>query len=213
MKSFVNKPGMKKESFNDVPFDENPKNYRTTQYYIQALLRKFPDDIERLTKCPEEEDSNSWIYGNFRQFLMELNYFAYAHKDVSTGVTMPKMSFKINGIDVDCRTAAKNPPAVVPAIDYITETIDMATVSILDQKLFPSGVMTEQGLGEIKTFMRRLYRVFSYSYVCHFELFQSLEEKTHLCERFTTFAKRYDLLAPQDIHIPDSYWENKKSSA
>ena len=98
-------------------------------------------------------------------------------------------------------------PAMVPAIDYITQTIDMATATILKQDLFPAGVVTDTGLKHIQQYMRRLYRVFSYSYICHREIFDELEAKTHLCERFTKFARLYGLLQPQDIHIPDSYFE------
>ena len=167
----------------------------------------FRSDL--LIQCPEEEDKNNWIYGNIRQFIQELNYYAYEHREVSTIATMPKMVFSINGTNIECRSAAKNPPAVVSAIDYITQTIDQATIMILDQKLFPSGLINEQGLAEIKTFMRRLYRIFSYSFACHFTLFEELESKTHLAERFTKFAKKFDLLSPQDIQIPESYWEEK----
>ncbi|EAY10997.1 Mob1/phocein family protein [Trichomonas vaginalis G3] len=211
MKSFVNKPGTGKAEFNNVPFEEDPTEYRTVQYYIQALLKKYPNDIDRLVKCPEKLDKNSWIYASFRQFLKEINYFAYEHRFVSTAETMPKMQFTINGNFVECRSAAKNPPAPVPAIDYITQTVDMATVAILDQTKFPSGVINPDGLNLIMTYMRRLYRVFSYSYICHREVFDELEEKTHLCERFTRFAREFNLIQAQDIHIPDSYFEQKRN--
>lgn len=211
MKSFRNISGITKAEFNDVPFEENPNEYRTIQYYIQAVIKKFPNDVDKHVKCPENVDKNSWIYACFRQLLQEINYFAYEHRFVSTAETMPKMQFTINGNFVECRSAAKNPPAPVPAIDYITQTVDMATQAILDQSKFPSGIITAEGLNLIMTYMRRLYRVFSYSYICHREVFDELEEKTHLCERFTKFAREYNLLQPQDIHIPDSYFEQKKS--
>jgi hypothetical protein len=207
MESFINKPGSKKEEFNAIEFSDDPGKYRTAQYYIQALLRQFPNDVDKLVTRPETIDKGSWIYSNFRQFLQEINYFAYEHRFVSTAENEPKMIFTINGQQVECLSAAKNPPAMVPAIDYITETVDMATQTILKNDLFPGGTVTEMGLRQIQTFMRRLYRVFAYSYICHREIFDEYEAKHHLCERYTKFAKQYELLQPTDIYIPDSYFQ------
>ena len=206
-KNFYNKPGTKLTDFNNIKFVDDPEQYRTAQYYIQALLHEYPNDIDKLVTCPEKIDKSSWVYSMFKQFLQEINYFAYEHRMVSTIDTMPNMTFTINGQQIQCLTAARNPPAMVPAIDYITQTIDMATATILKQDLFPAGVVTDTGLKHIQQYMRRLYRVFSYSYICHREIFDELEAKTHLCERFTKFARLYGLLQPQDIHIPDSYFE------
>ena len=213
MKAFVNKPGSKKEEFNAIPFSDDPNEYRTAQYYIQALLKQYPDDVKKLVTCPESIDKGSWIYSSFRQFLQEINYFAYEHRFVSTAENESKMVFTINGQQVECLSAAKNPPQMVPAIDYITETVDMATQMILKADLFPGGIITDMGLKQIQTYMRRLYRVFAFSYICHREVFDELEAKNHLCERFTMFARLYGLLQPTDIFIPDSYFSKTPAQA
>jgi hypothetical protein len=209
MKRFVNKPGSSGTDFNNFPIEEDVKEYRTLQHYLQALLRHYPDDIRRLITCPEGESEGDWIYSSFRQFVQELNYYAYEHRDVSTAATEPVMEFFIDGKKIACMSAAHQPPKSVPAIDYITQTIDSATVVILDAKTFPGGVMTDQGRTSIETFARRLYRVFVYSYSCHREIFERIEAKSHICERFTKFGTLYSLLRPEDIHIPASYWETK----
>lgn len=210
MNQFVNKPGTSKSEFNAAPLDENIKNYRTLQHYLQTLLKKYPHDIDRLVTCPEGEDEKDWIYSSFRQYLQELNYYAYAHREVSTAATEPNMEFKIGEQTIKCLSAVYNPPRSVAAIDYITQTIDQATNVILDSKLFPSGVMTPEGRSYIETFSRRLYRIFGYSFSCHPDIFERIEKETHICERFTKFAKLYNLLKHDDIHIPDSYWETNK---
>jgi hypothetical protein len=73
--------------------------------------------------------------------------------------------------------------------------------------------MTDQGRVVIETFARRLYRVFVYSYSCHREIFERIEAKTHICERFTKFGRLYSLLRPEDVHIPESYWETRAASS
>ena len=209
MKTFINKPGTSKENFNNAPFDENEiKEYRTLQHYIQSLLRKYPNDVDKLITCPNGEDQNDWIYASFRQFVEELNYYAYEHRDVSTSAKEPVMEFYVNGQKISCLSPAYNPPKSVPAIDYITQMIDLSTQVCLDPKLFPGGVMTEEGKLYIETYSRRLYRIFGYSYSCHLDIFEKIEKKTHICERFTKFAKMYNLIKPDDILIPDSYWSS-----
>lgn len=207
MKTSTNRPGITQQEFNNVPFDEKEiKDYRTLQHYIQALQRQNPDDVNKLVTCPEGEDVNDWIYASFRQFVQELNFYAYEHKDVSTQATEPNMEFMVNGNKISCLSAAYNPPKSVPAIDYITQMIDLSTQVCLDPRYFPGGNMTPEGKGLIETFARRLYRIFGYSYSCHFDIFEKIEKKTHICERFTKFSKMYHLIKPEDILIPDSYW-------
>lgn len=210
MKQFVNRPGTPKGEFNAAPLDANVKNYRTLQHYLQSLLKTHPHDIDMLVTCPPGEDEKDWIYSSFRQYLQELNYYAYAHRDVSTAATEPNMEFKVGDKPVTCLSAVYNPPRSVPAIDYITQTIDQATNVILDAKLFPSGVITPEGLSYIETFTRRLYRIFVFSFSCHRDIFDRIESETHICERFTRFAKLYNLFKQDDIHIPESYWKTKK---
>ena len=210
MKSFVNKPGTPSAEFNNVPFEADAiKDCRTLQHYLQALLRHEPHNVEKLITCPEGENVNEWIYACFRQFLQELNYYAYEHREVSTVATEPAMFVIVDGNRVECLSAAHNPPKQVPAIDYITQTIDQATTTILNQQVFPGGTLGESGRSYIETFCRRLYRVFLYSYGSHRDIFDRIEKKTHICERFTRFAMLYSLLAPKDIHIPQ-FWEEKK---
>lgn len=197
--------GDSKEVFDAMPFDDNPQTYRTTQYYIQALLKKCPHDINKLITCPEGETTNNWIYGMFRQFLQELNFYAYEHRDVSTAATDPQMEFYVNGQKIACLSSVFNPPKSVPAIDYITGTIDSATSLILDPKYFSSQLfVSPESRDVIVTYMRRLYRIFAFSYLCHNEVFEKIEKKTHICERFTKFGKLYGLLEQRDTFIPES---------
>jgi hypothetical protein len=209
MRTFVNKPGSSRADFNNAPL-EPAKSYRCLQHYLQALLHHCPHDVQRLVECPEGEDVNDWICSCCRQFVQELNYYAYEHRDVSTAATEPAMEFDINGKKVSYLSAAHQTPKAVPAIDYITQTIDSATGALLDQRVFPPGRLEGKELAAIGTFLRRLYRIFVYSYFLHRDIFDRLEQRSHICERFTKFARMYGLLKPEDIFIPDEYWETRE---
>jgi hypothetical protein len=208
----MNKPGSPRSAFNNAQL-EPAKLYRCLQHYIQALLRHCPHDVERLVQCPEGEDRHDWIYWSCRQFVQELNYYAYEHRDVSTFATEPEMKFLINGQKETYRVFTPDTLEAVPAIDYITQTIDSATGTLLDQKLFRPGWplgQRERGLASIATFFRRLYRIFLFSYSNHREIFERLEQQSHLCERFTKFARINCLFDPEDVCIPDRYWEGRE---
>lgn len=206
MKAFIQKPGSTKEELLAIPDEENPNEYPKLQYYIQYLLRKYPNDIDKLITCPDGIELNKWIFAQYCQFLEELNHFTWEHRDVCTSSTHPEMKFVINGQTLDCRSAATNPPSVVPAIDYMTQTLDMATSIIFEAKYFGETV-TDGGIGLIKNFMRRLYRIFSYSFSVFPEIFDTLEAETHLCERFGKFAHLYSLIGEADIHVAPDYFE------
>jgi hypothetical protein len=123
------------------------------------------------------------------------------------------MAFDINGKKVSCVPPAHQTLEGVPASDYITQTIDSATGALLDRKLFPPGWalnQREKGLASIGTFLRRLYRIFVYSYSHHRDIFERLEQQSHICERFTRFARMYSLFEPEDIYIPDAYWDTRE---
>lgn len=209
---FVILPGSTKEQFENAPFVDDTSKYRTTQYYVQALLKHCPDDIQKLITCPEGEDTQQWIIGNYKQFLIELNYYAYAHRDVSTAASEPTMEFDIRGVKVSCLSAAYTPPRPVPAIDYITQTIDMATQVILDSKTFSASGISGNGMVLLQTFSRRLYRIFMYSWKLHRDIFESIENKTHICERFTKFCSTYGLLKAEEILIPQEYWTARSNN-
>lgn len=203
MKTFVNKPGASRVEFNKVPVaGEATSSCRTLHHYLQARLRDNPHDVDSFLKCPEGEDPNEWGYACMRQLLIDLNYYAYEHRDVSTAATEPKMEIIVNGQVISCLSAAQNPPQNVPAIDYITQTIDQTIVILLDPKTFPVPSITPTSRNYVATCCRRLYRIFIYSYTRHRDIFDRIEKETHICERFTKFVLQYSLMTPEDICIP-----------
>lgn len=49
---------------------------------------------------------------------------------------------------------------------------------------------------------RRVYRIFSHAYYHHRNLFDEYEEKTSLCQRFTAFVLKYNLMNKQNLLVP-----------
>ena len=115
MKTFVNKPGTSRTEFNKVPIADGAlSECRTLHHYLQALLRNNPHDVDAFVNCPEGENKDHWVYACFKQLLIDLNYYAYEHRNVSTGATDPNMSVVINGKVQQFLSAAHNPPQEVP---------------------------------------------------------------------------------------------------
>lgn len=208
----MNKPGTSRSEFNKVPITEGSlSESRTLHPYIQAQLRNNPHDVDAFVNCPQGEDKDHWAYACFRQLLIDLNYYAYEHRDVSTEATEPNMEIFINGKSHQCLCTAHNPPKEVPAIDYITQNIDQATAVLLDSKVFPEqsvGPASREWVGRL---CRRLYRIFMHSYTRHRDIFDRIEKETHICERFTKFALCYSFMNSSDICIPDDAFNHEQA--
>ena len=43
---------------------------------------------------------------------------------------------------------------------------------------------------------------FSHAYFHHRAIFDSFEEKTHLCKRFTVFVTKYNLMSKDNLIVP-----------
>ena len=57
-------------------------------------------------------------------------------------------------------------------------------------------------MAKLGSVCRRVYRIFSHAYYHHREIFDSFEEKTHLCRRFTVFVTKYNLMSKDNLIVP-----------
>ena len=99
--------------------------------------------------------------------------------------------------------AAHKTPKECPAIDYTRHTLDGAACLLNSNKYFPSRVsIKESSVAKLGSVCRRVYRIFSHAYYHHREIFDSFEEKTHLCRRFTVFVTKYNLMSKDNLIVP-----------
>lgn len=81
--------------------------------------------------------------------------------------------------------------------------IDQFTSILNNAKYFSSRVaIPETSLKKLEDIVRRLYRIFSHTYFHHLDVFGEFEKEMHLCERFTEFIKKYEMMATKYIIIP-----------
>ena len=203
----------------DVTVTEDLDNPFVVQEIIQKQIRKNCKKVKRIINLPkggtdESEpsiDKDVWIYEHMRQFMLEINQFILAHKDVCTKETQPEMkisssvlSNQRNNEELMYLCPVFTPPQSVPAIDYMVHIHTQSTNVLNDPKLFPSrNSISKKAMKEIKTLCRRVYRIFAFSYYVHPVEFTAFEKKTHLAERFQRFLKKYDLMSSSDFLIPD----------
>ncbi|KAF0976240.1 hypothetical protein FDP41_004915 [Naegleria fowleri] len=203
------------------------------QEIIQKQIRKSNKKVKRIISIPKvggkgddgDGDENTaassggepavdkdvWIYEHMRQFMLEINLFILAHKDVCTKETQPEMKISSNMLnnpksneELMYLCPVFTPPESVPAIDYMVHIHTQSTSVLNDPKLFPSRTqISKKAMKEIKTLCRRVYRIFAFSYYVHPEEFIAFEKKTHLAERFQRFLKKYDMMSSKDFLIPD----------
>merc|ERR1711972_503531 len=176
--------------------------------YIQDLLREDPSDIERLYELPTSDtDPLVWQYEHLRQFVIEFNLLLVALGDECTPETCPKMTAS-NEWQYLC--AAHRKPQDCAAIDYMTHTIDGSTALLTNTKHFAS--RTEGSADNAKYFQpmaRRLYRIFAHVFYHHRQIFDEIEAAMHLCARFSHFVKKFKLMSPSMLLVPQDAYEVK----
>lgn len=170
------------------------------QQYIQQIIRRDVSDVEAILTAPETQDEGVWKYEHLRQFSMELNGLAVALQSECQPETCTQMTATEQWIFL---CAAHKTPKECPAIDYTRHTLDGAACLLNSNKYFPSRVsIKESSVAKLGSVCRRVYRIFSHAYFHHRAIFDSFEEKTHLCKRFTVFVTKYNLMSKDNLIVP-----------
>jgi len=197
-----NLPGTKTSSFSKWPeeaFDEMDSTL-AVQQYIQQTIRKDPQDVDHILTAPETQDEGVWKYEHLRQFCMELNGLAVKLQGECKPDTCSQMTATEQWIFL---CAAHKTPKECPAIDYTRHTLDGAACLLNSNKYFPSRVsIKESSVAKLGSVCRRVYRIFSHAYFHHRQIFDTFEDDSHLCRRFTVFVTKYSLMSKDNLIVP-----------
>ncbi|KAA3672199.1 uncharacterized protein DEA37_0005237, partial [Paragonimus westermani] len=197
-----NRPGTKAEewcNWADEPFEEMESTL-AVQQYIQQMIRKDRTKIDEILTAPEGQDGMVWKYEHLRQFCMELNGLAVLLQEQCTPKTCPQMTATEQWIFL---CAAHKTPKECPAMDYTRHTLDGAACLLNSSKYFPSRVSIRQNsINRLDSVCRRVYRIFSHAFYHHREVFDQFEASTSLCQRFTTYVLKYNLMGKDTLIVP-----------
>ncbi|KAI4879243.1 hypothetical protein NFI96_012118 [Prochilodus magdalenae] len=183
----------------DESFEEMDSTL-AVQQYIQQNIRSDCSNIEKIMEPPEGQDEGVWKYEHLRQFCLELNGLAVklqseCHPDTCTQMTATEQWIFL--------CAAHKTPKECPAIDYTRHTLDGAACLLNSNKYFPSRVsIKESSVAKLGSVCRRIYRIFSHAYFHHRQIFDSYENETFLCHRFTRFVMKYNLMSKDNLIVP-----------
>uniref|UniRef100_A0A7E4W065 MOB-like protein phocein n=1 Tax=Panagrellus redivivus TaxID=6233 RepID=A0A7E4W065_PANRE len=170
------------------------------QEWIQQCINEDYKNVEGILRCPKNIEEGVWKYEHLRHFCMVLNQLAVALQAECKAETCPQMTATEQWIFL-CATH-KNPKECA-AIDYTRHTLDSAAALLNSYRYFPSRVrIKESSIAKIGSICRRVYRIFSHAYFHHRQIFDSFENDTYLCRRFTTFVIKYSLMAPEHLIVP-----------
>eukprot|EP00744_Colponema_vietnamica_P012777 GILI01017926.1.p1 GENE.GILI01017926.1~~GILI01017926.1.p1 ORF type:complete len:242 (+),score=63.71 GILI01017926.1:192-917(+) len=197
-----NRPGSKASEISGWP-SGRPAEYDGlfgTQEYLQQLIRDDPANVRRLVEVPEGKDSASWQFEHIRQMTLELNQLLVCLSEACTPSLCPKMKATDEWLYL---CAAHKTTQDCCAIDYMLHTIDNATALLNNTKYFPSRLNVPQAsIKHFQSIVRRLYRIFAHAYFHHRSIFDSFEASTHLCERFSLFCLKFDLIPEKLLTVP-----------
>lgn len=66
----------------------------------------------------------------------------------------------------------------------------------------------ESSVAKLGSVCRRVYRIFSHAYFHHRRVFDEFESDTYLCNRFTYFVTKYELMSKENLIVPMNIEEN-----
>jgi hypothetical protein len=97
-------------------------------------------------------------------------------------------------------------PRECPALDYCVHTLDGAAALLNSSHAFPSRAsVPPESVGNFSSLARRLYRVLSHAWGHHRgDVFEPFERDTATAARLSALARRYGLLSPEQLVIPDA---------
>ncbi|KAH7731604.1 Mob1/phocein family protein [Aphelenchoides avenae] len=197
-----NEPGCKREEWNKWPlvsFDEMDSTLNVQQW-IQQCIRADYKNIDTILTCPSGVEEGVWKYEHLRQFCMELNGLAVLLQDECKPETCVQMTATEQWIFL---CAAHKNPKECSAIDYTRHTLDGAASLLNSNRYFLSRItIKESSIAKIGSVCRRVYRIFSHAYFHHRNLYDTFEEETYLCRRFTAFVMKYNLMAHEHLIVP-----------
>ena len=198
--------------------NENAKTFRpkynykigTKRYelhkYAQATLGT--GNLHDTVTLPEGEDINEWLAVNIIDFFNEINLLYGVISEFCTDQTCPIMCAgpKYQYMWADYTSIIT--PIKVSAPRYVSLLMAWVQNQINDQKLFPtkSGIPFPPNFMEnIQNIIKRLFRVYTHIYYCHFEKIQSLGAEPHLntCfKHFMYFVKEFKLIPDHEQLAP-----------
>lgn len=88
-------------------------------------------------------------------------------------------------------------------MDYMIHTLDFSTALLNNPKAVGTReALSESALKNMLSIIRRLYRLFAHAYFNHKEIFLEFESSLHLCERFTLFVSKFDMMPAKLFCLP-----------
>ena len=170
-----------------------PKNYRisTKRYELHKYSRITlgTGNLRDTVILPKGEDINEWLAVHIIDFFNEINLLYSIISEFCTDQTCPIMcagpKYQYMWADKNIRI-----PIAVSAPKYVNLLMTWVENQINDEELFPTklGVPFPPNFMEnIQNIIKRLFRVYTHIYYCHFEKIQTLGAEPHLNTSFKHF--------------------------
>ena len=162
-----------------------------------------------LATPPDGVDRSLWLYELCRLVTKEINSLILAFFNDSppcSAMTCPEM----RASEWQYLCAVHDPPKPCCAIDYCCHTLDWAANILTSTKTFPSrltlgveaGGGNANGLRNLQSVCRRLYRIFAHAWYQHRSMFWQVEAQTGLYIFFKTVCDTYQLIEEGNYTVP-----------
>ncbi len=159
-----------------------------------------------IAAAPEGIDRDLWLYELCRFLINKCNDLIVGFlfdTPPCSAQTCPEM----RASEWQFLCAVHEQPKSCCAIDYCCHTLDWATATVTNPKIFPSRLSfgsgdMHAGVKHLTNIFRRLHRIFAHAWFQHREVFWRIEGETGLYVLFKTVCDTYDLLPAENYKLP-----------
>jgi len=199
------KPGTRFKDFYTYPknnFEEHEEQVLGVSQWIEQAAREYALTNPAKTISPPEDtivNEALWKYEQVRYFCKELNWLVVQLQGYCSPKKYPQMIATEQWIFL---CAAHKTPKECFAIDYMRHTLDFVAIQLNDPKKYPTRTTIKEGsIQKLGNICRRIYRLFAHAYYQHKKVYEEFESRTKLCQRFTLFCMKYDMISDEKLFI------------
>lgn len=201
------RPGTRYKDFYNYPsksYEEYRNDTLGMAQWIEQNSRKNgisdPDSTITPPINVSPDELNVWKYEQVRYFCKELNWLCIELQGYCPPRKYPQMIATEQWIFL---CAAHKTPKECAAVDYMRHTLHFVGNQLNDSKRFPSRTsVKEVAVVKLSNICRRVYRIFAHAYYQHKSVYEEFEKRTKLCERFTKFVCKYNMMTDNNLIVP-----------
>ena len=167
---------------------------------------KIEVNFDELTDCPRDINQDDWIVINAAEFLTRVELLYSSCSLFCTQETCPMFNAGPH-YHYFWEDEETQKPIQLSAPEYFQHLKRWARRTLKDPAIVPTDIgvnLSEDGATKLRSVFRRLFRIISHMYICHFSSIREFNMEpviNTMLMHYTTFGFKFALISATDIEM------------